>query len=274
MLSHACGRPALVAVVERRDHLVADQPVELGRVAPVLRPVVVIDLAADGPAVGAVVGLGPPAVEHRELEARVDGRLHAARPARLQRRPRDVDPDVAAAGHGGAEAEVVVVEVDDAAGDLGVGLHGEQALDEPLAVVVARMRLAGEDHLDRAVPVAEQRDRAVDRAQQQVEALVGRDAAGEAERERIGIERLGGRAHVLERVAAPEAVGDAALAHELEQLAPLGAARRPQLLRRERCRRPPTSPGSSRDRPSPRRGGGRAARASARRSRSGCGRRW
>ena len=49
------------------------------------------------PAVGAVVALGPPAVEHAELQAAVDGGLHAARAARLQRRAREVDPDVAAA---------------------------------------------------------------------------------------------------------------------------------------------------------------------------------
>ena len=43
--------PGLVAVVEGRDDLVAEQPVELGGVAPVLRAVVVVDLAADRPAV-------------------------------------------------------------------------------------------------------------------------------------------------------------------------------------------------------------------------------
>src|SRR5215212_8273758 len=73
--------PVAVAVVEGRDHLVGDEPVELRGVAPVLRPMVVIDLSADRPAVRPVVGLGPPAVEHAELEPGVDRRLHAARPA-------------------------------------------------------------------------------------------------------------------------------------------------------------------------------------------------
>ena len=44
----------------------------------------------------AVVGLRPPAVEHAQVEAAVDRRLHAARAARLERRPRQVQPDVAA----------------------------------------------------------------------------------------------------------------------------------------------------------------------------------
>ncbi len=87
-----------------------------------------IDLAGDRPAVGAVVGLGPPAVEHAELQAAVEGRLHAARAAGLQRRPRQVQPHVAAAHQPGRRVEVVVVEEHHPlADDLG-RLEPEQAL--------------------------------------------------------------------------------------------------------------------------------------------------
>ena len=71
-------------------------PLQLGRVARVLRGGVGVDLARERPAVGAVVGLGPPAVEHAEVQAAVDRGLHAARPARLERRARQVQPHVAA----------------------------------------------------------------------------------------------------------------------------------------------------------------------------------
>ena len=67
------------------------------------------------------------------------------------------------------------------------------------------MRLAGEHELDRAVVVAQQLDHTVDLEQQQAGALVGGEAAGEADRERgrveLGARRGAGDDHVDELAA-------------------------------------------------------------------------
>ena len=69
--------------------------------------------------------------------------------------------------------------------DLGRALHLEEPLHQALAVVVARVRLAREQDLHRPL-AAEQPQRAVEVAQQQVQALVGGHAAREADGEPSG----------------------------------------------------------------------------------------
>ena len=90
----------------------------------------------------------------------------------------------------GADGQVVVVEIGDAAADLRDALGGEQRLQAALAVVVAGVRLAGEQDLDRAL-AREQVDDPLGALQQQVQALVGGQAPGEADREHVGVEVRG-----------------------------------------------------------------------------------
>ena len=75
-----------------------------------------------------------------------------------------------------------------------------------------------QDQLHGALGIAEQCERAVDRAEQQVEPLVGRHAAREADRERLGVEALG-------RGDTPEYVRAAAEGLDPEALT-IGFARR------------------------------------------------
>jgi hypothetical protein len=70
-------------------------------------------------------------------------------------------------------------------------------LDQLLALVVGRMRLAREDELDGLLRVLQQRPQAPRIAQQQRAALVRREATGEADRERLGIEHLVRRRHLI-----------------------------------------------------------------------------
>ena len=204
--------------------------------AGVLRALVVVDLARQRPAVVAVVALGPPAVEHAELQPAVDGVLHAARPAGLQRRPRHVDPDVAAADEPRGDAEVVVLEEDDALEGALLRAHGEQLLHEALAAVVARMRLAGQQQLDRPL-AAEQREAALDVVQQQVQALVRRQPAREADRQDARVERPRRRLDEVARVAARDPLQLAAVADVIDEQAALLAAHRPELRGRDRVDR-------------------------------------
>ena len=72
----------------------------------------------------------------------------------------------------------------------GSRLSCERCADQVLARPVGRVRLAGEEDLHRALGVGEQLAQAVQVAEQQVGPLVGREAAGEADGQRVGVEEL------------------------------------------------------------------------------------
>ena len=67
-------------------------------------------------------------------------------------------------------------------------LRLEDAVERLLALVVLRVRLAGDDELDRRRRVGEQMATALGKTDQQVEPLVGGNAAREADGQRAGIE--------------------------------------------------------------------------------------
>ena len=242
--AHA-AHPGAVAGVELGDDLVLQQPVQHGGVAGVLGLVVGVDLAGQRPAVGAVVGLGPPAVQHRQLQAAVEHRLHAAGPGRLQRRTREVGPDVAAADQPRGAGEVVVGQEDDAALRPLRPAQVQQLLDQLLAGLVLGVRLAGDDQLHRPV-AAQQAQRALRVVDHQPQALVGGDAAGEADRQHVGVE--GHLAGLDERplLPTPEPVARDPLADEVDQRGALLAAHGQQRRRRGSRPRPPTSAGRRR----------------------------
>ena len=72
---------------------------------------------ADREAVRPVVGFGPPAVEHREVEPAVEHDLLPAGAGGFQRTPRVVQPDVDALHQVPADVDVVVFDEDDLAGE-------------------------------------------------------------------------------------------------------------------------------------------------------------
>ena len=220
----------VVSLVEQRDDIPGEQPHQLGCVACVLRLLVGARLTRKGPAVASVVGLRPPSVEHAEMQPAVDGgAFMPARPARLERRSRQVQPEVGALNEQRRRGEVVVLEVDHASRDLRERLELEELLKHVLAVLVGRVGLAGEHDLY-AVRSAQQRARRVDVGDQQAEALIGRDAPREADGQRVRVEVLRRRARIVGAVASTEPLEHAAPGDRVDERRPLLATRGPQLV--------------------------------------------
>ena len=183
------GRPRRGRRTAGRPRRCSSAP-QRGAVARVLRRGVSVDLAVERPAVGAVVGLGPPAVEHAQVEPAVDRRLHPARAARLERRPRQVQPDVAALRRGARRVRGRSPrERRRAPATSGVALELEQLL----RACACRPRRAGWALPARTIwtgcgpreQLARARSRSCD---EQPQALVGREPPREADRQRVGVE--------------------------------------------------------------------------------------
>ena len=153
----------------------------------------VLPVVADGEAVLAVVGLGPPAVEDREVEAAVEHGFHAAGAGGFLRPARCVEPDVDALHQVAGDVDVVIFDEHDAAGEAAVVAEVFDLLDEVLAGLVGRMGLAGEDELHGALRIVDQLGQRIHLAEEQVGPLVRGEAACEADGERVGIERRCGR---------------------------------------------------------------------------------
>ena len=82
------------------------------------------------------------------------GGFHAARAGSLERPARVIQPNVAAGHHLPRDVHVVILEEHQMPAQLGVVTHVDDFLDQPLAFIVARMRLAGKDKLHRPPQVA------------------------------------------------------------------------------------------------------------------------
>ena len=136
--------------------------------------------------------LVPPAVEHREIEGAVHRGLHARGAGRLAGPLRRVEPHVAAGHELARETHVVVGQEHDAAAELGAFGRGRDGAQERLSVLVARMGLAGEEELDRPLDLVEEVLESLRLAEEQRRALVGREPAGEADRQRLRIESAPG----------------------------------------------------------------------------------
>ena len=115
--------------------------------------------------------------------------LHPARAGRLERPARVVEPDVDTRHEVAGDPHVVVLEDEDAAPELLRARAAEDLLDDLLARPVGRVGLAGEDDLDRSLLVPEQPAQPLDVAEEQAGALVGREAAGEPDRQDVRVER-------------------------------------------------------------------------------------
>ena len=98
-----------------------------------------------------VVGLGPPAVEDREVEAAVEHHLLPAGARRLERAARIVEPDVDALHQVAADVDVVVLDEHDARRRTAARDRAARSrCSSSLPGWSSRVRLAGEDELDRA----------------------------------------------------------------------------------------------------------------------------
>ena len=91
------------------------------------------------------------------------------------------------------EPHVVVVEEHDVRPRVGPGRELRPLLDQRLALLVARMRLAGDDELNGSLGIGEQAQQARRIREQKIRSLVGGEAAGEAQRQRIRMEHARAR---------------------------------------------------------------------------------
>ena len=104
---------------------------------------IAVGILADGEAVGAVVAFAPPAVEDAQIEAAVDAGLHAAGAGGLERPAGGVEPHVAAGDHLAGDVHVIVLEKHQVPLQVAVFAQVNDVLDVALAVIVARVGLAG-----------------------------------------------------------------------------------------------------------------------------------
>src|SRR2546423_10170611 len=106
-------------------------------------------VCADGKAVAAVVTFAPPSIQNAEVQTSVAAGLLATGAGGFQRPARIVEPNVTAGNHLPGDMHVVVLDEDQVALELAVFAEVNDVLDVALAFVVARMRFAGENELDR-----------------------------------------------------------------------------------------------------------------------------
>ncbi len=185
--------PSEPAVEVERDDLLLQDLVEVGGVGVIARRLVrILAPLAEGPAVGPVVAFLPPAVDDAGVGQPVQARLLPAGAAGLMGTDRVIEPDVAAADEMPRHVDVVVLQQHDLAGELRLARVLVDLADQFLRGRIVGMRLAGEDDLHRARWVAQDARKAVGIAEEQRRALIRREAAREAEGQRVGVERLCG----------------------------------------------------------------------------------
>ena len=95
--------------------------------------------------------------------------------------------DVATLDQVAGHVEVVVLEEEDSPVEGLLTREVDDLADQVLAGVVFGMGLAGEEELQRAFLVGEERHESRDIVEEQVAALIGGEAAGEADGQRGGI---------------------------------------------------------------------------------------
>ncbi len=150
-----CARDAIgITIKEHRHNLFGERLIKIRAVhAILLGDVVGMGILADGETVGAIVTFAPPAVEDAQVHAAVAAGLHAARAGSFERAARVVQPDVAAGNHLARDVNVVIFDEDKIAREFAVFAQMDNLLDETLAFVIARMRLARKDELHGALLV-------------------------------------------------------------------------------------------------------------------------
>ena len=154
---------------------------------------------ADRKSVQAVVPFGPPAVEHRQVQAAVEHHLLAAGAARFERPPRIVEPDVDPLDEVAADVDVVILDEEQLAGESRIADQPRDLLQDLLAGPIVWMRLAREDQLHRHLRIVEQRDGRFEILQDQIGAFVGGEAPREADGQRVEAQRPAKLRHQLRR---------------------------------------------------------------------------
>ena len=186
----------LAPLVELRDDRLLEQIVEFVGVCCIPGEIqTMVQSVAERPSHLRRVGLRPPAVEFRQVDAAVDEHFHPARSAGLPRPPRRVDPDIHSLHQVLGQQHVVVAQENDMGADILLTNEQDPFLDQRLTRQIGRVRFAGHDELHRSMWIAEQAQEPFPVVQQQVGPLVGRKAAREPQRQCLGIEQAFGFVH-------------------------------------------------------------------------------
>ena len=140
-----------------------------------------------------------------------------------------VDPDVDALHELPADVDVVVLDEHELAGEARVAGELRDLAQQRLARAVVRVRLAREHELDRHRRVVDERGEGLDVAQHQRGALVGGEAAGEADRQGVEAQGPAHRGDDVRGLAAALGLLGGAPAHGVDELHLQRLVRFPQL---------------------------------------------
>src|SRR5262249_15971288 len=155
-------------------------------------------------------------------------RLLAARSRSFQRAARVVQPNVAAGHHLPRDVNVVVLDEDEIVLEIAITAEVNDVLDVTLAFVVARVGLAGENKLEGPLFVFNELNDIVELLKNQRRALIGRETAREADRQRVRVQQLveGDEISLRQSLALDQKPPPG----ELDQFAAQSVAQRPDLL--------------------------------------------
>jgi len=174
--------PQVVPIKEAGNNIPGQHFVEVRTVAAVLLfNGLGMRIVTDGEAVGAIVALAPPAVENAEVEATVRATFHSAGAGGFERTTRIVEPHVTTGNHLPRDVHVIVLDEYQVALQVAVFAKMNDVLDVAFAIVVTRMRLAGEYELNGTGFVTRQAHDIFDLLENQWGTLVSGEAAGEAD---------------------------------------------------------------------------------------------
>src|SRR5882672_3499287 len=179
---------------------------------------VVSSAGADGKSIHAVVGLSPPAIEDRKIQSAIQDNFLTAGARCFQGTAGIVQPDIDALHEIAPDIDVIVFDKDELVGKQAVAHEFGDLLQYFFARLVVGMGLTSKDELHRAFGIVHHGGEALEIGEDQVGALVGGEAAGKSDGQRVWTEHLAESRQNLARFEAALGLFDGAAADELEKL--------------------------------------------------------
>src|SRR5437879_6300126 len=106
-----------------------------------------MSILPDGETIRAVITLAPPTIQDAQIQAAVAAGLHAAGARSFERPARRIQPNVASRYHLPGNVHIVVFNEDQVPLQITVFAQVNDVLNVAFAVIIARMRLPGENKL-------------------------------------------------------------------------------------------------------------------------------
>ena len=155
---------------------------------------------ADGPTHIISIGLGPPAIQLRQVKTAVRQYLHSTRTTRLPRAARVVDPNVNTMDQLLSEQHVIVAQKDHMRPHFGAAADEVGPLtNHGLAGLICRMRLTRDEKLYRTILISEDAHQSLRIVKQQVWPFIGCEPPRETQSQRPRIENLRGLLNLCSR---------------------------------------------------------------------------